>query len=101
MTDKRIHNHPILGNYPFKKEIFFYFNNKKLIAFEGETIAAALLANGIKVFKKSKKNKENRSLLCGIGRCNDCMMTVNGQQNVKTCINFIENQMKVEISKIN
>ncbi|MGB9642182.1 MAG: (2Fe-2S)-binding protein, partial [Candidatus Ratteibacteria bacterium] len=73
--DFRIYDHPILGRIIQKKKVSIYFNNKKLIAYEGETIAAALYANGIRVLRKTEKFKQPRGIFCAIGRCTDCVMT--------------------------
>lgn len=63
----------------------------------GEPIAAALLANNIKGFHYTAKRKEPRSIFCGIGQCNDCVVIVNGQPNVRSCITMVEAGMAIEI----
>ncbi|HHF56653.1 MAG TPA: (2Fe-2S)-binding protein, partial [Thermoplasmatales archaeon] len=50
----RIRNHPIL-DFEKKREISFLYNGHKIKAFEGETIASALHAAGIKVLSHSIK----------------------------------------------
>jgi len=47
-------------------------DGKKIRAREGETVAAALIAAGVKVFRYSVKRNEPRSLFCAIGRYTDC-----------------------------
>ena len=37
-----------------------------------------------------------RGIFCGIGRCTDCVMTVDGQPNVRTCVTPVRAGMKVE-----
>ena len=49
MTDYRIQQHPILP-IPERKPLEFFWSDQKLTAYEGETIAAALFANGIRIF---------------------------------------------------
>ncbi|MEM2715936.1 MAG: (2Fe-2S)-binding protein, partial [Candidatus Thermoplasmatota archaeon] len=68
----RIEKHPIL-NFKREKEIYFYYNGEKIKAYEGETIASALYANGIKIFSRSKKGRA-RGFFCGIGKCSSCLM---------------------------
>ena len=92
----RITDHPILGKLEKKKKIKIIFNGKELEANEGEMIATTLLANGIKVFRLTKKNKKPRGIFCGIGRCTDCVMVVNGIPNVRTCVTQVEEGMKIE-----
>ena len=89
----RIKNHPILGLEPERKEVFIIVNGKKIKAYEGEMIASALMAAGIKTFRYSLKNHEPRGIFCAIGRCTDCVMEVNSHPNVRTCVTLIEDGM--------
>ena len=41
------------------KKINFYFENKKLEAFDGDTISSALIRNGYKKFRIDKEGKDN------------------------------------------
>ncbi len=68
------------------KQIEFYFNHEKLIGYEGEPIAASLLANGIKTIRTCDITGENRGILCGIGYCYECRAEVDGVPNVRTCL---------------
>ncbi|WP_366922739.1 (2Fe-2S)-binding protein [Metallumcola ferriviriculae] len=95
----RVKDHPILGPLKDEAEITISFEGKHLKARPGEPIAAVLYAAGIKVFRYTKRFNEPRSLFCGIGRCTDCMMIVNGVTNVRTCITIVEDGMVVERQK--
>ncbi|HOK80504.1 MAG TPA: (2Fe-2S)-binding protein [bacterium] len=97
--DCRIYDHPVLGKMPERKKVSIYLNNKKLIAYEGETVAAALYANGIRALRKTEKFKQPRGIFCAIGRCTDCVMTINGVPDVRTCITPVKNKMKIEFQK--
>lgn len=97
--DFRIYNHPVIGKYPEKKKITIFFNGKKLTAYEGEMIAAALYANGIRGLRITERFKHKRGIFCAIGRCTDCVMIVNGIPNVRTCITPVKNKMKLETQK--
>ncbi|RLF46618.1 MAG: sarcosine oxidase subunit alpha, partial [Thermoplasmata archaeon] len=85
----RIEEHPIL-DFKRGREIHFYYNGKKIRAYEGETIAAALHAAGVKVLSKSLKLERQRGFFCGIGKCSSCLMKVNGVPNVRTCITLVK-----------
>jgi len=91
----RIYNHPIL-DFEKKREISFLYNGHKIKAFEGETIASALHAAGIKVLSHSIKLNRPRGFFCGIGKCSSCLMRVNGVPNIRTCITPVEEGMVVE-----
>jgi len=95
----RIIDHPILGEMGKRKQINIYVDGKKIPAYEGEPIAAALAAAGIKVFRFTPNKNEPRGIFCAIGRCTDCVMTVNGQPNVRTCVTPVKEGMRVETQK--
>lgn len=92
----RIKDHPILGEEIDKKKISIYYEGQEVEALEGEPIASALMSVGIRYFRKTVKNKENRGVFCAIGRCTDCMMIVDGQPNVRTCTTLVRDGMNVE-----
>jgi predicted molibdopterin-dependent oxidoreductase YjgC len=89
----RIQEHPILGDLKKTKEITLVVDGKKIKACEGEMISAALMASGIHTFRYTSKKKEPRGVFCAIGRCTDCVMEVNGQPNVRTCVTQVEDNM--------
>jgi predicted molibdopterin-dependent oxidoreductase YjgC len=92
----RVVHHPILGDTKGGREVTIFFNGKSLDAREGEPVAAALLAAGIRVFRKTRKRGEGRGLFCAIGRCTDCMMVVDGAANTRTCITPVRGGMDVK-----
>ncbi len=92
----RILDHPILGRAKPGREITIEVDGQPIPAFEGEPIAAALLAAGYQVFRYTVKNKEPRGIFCAIGRCTDCVMTVDGRPNVRTCVTPAVDGMKVQ-----
>ena len=71
-------------------------DGEKVLAHEGETIAAALLASGRRTFRHTARLDAPRGIFCGMGICFDCTMTVNGVPNVRTCVTQAEPGMKVE-----
>ena len=64
--------------------------------YEGETIAAALHAAGVKVLAKSLEKHRPRGFYCAIGNCASCQMVVDGEPNVRTCITLLREGMTVE-----
>jgi hypothetical protein len=91
----RILEHPILT---FEKgiEVEFIFDGKKMKGYEGEPISAALHHNGIKVLSHSKNLQRPRGFYCAIGNCSSCLMTVNGEPNVRVCTAKLTKGMVVE-----
>ncbi|MRS04541.1 FAD-binding protein, partial [bacterium] len=93
MTDHRINKHPIL-NIPTKKEISFSWQGNCLPALEGETIASALFANGIKIFGHHHKDKSPLGIFCANGQCSQCMVIADGLP-VKACMHSVKDGMQV------
>ena len=60
-------------------------NGKPTSAYPGETIATVLLAAGYKLFHHSALSGEPRGMYCGMGLCYDCLVTVNGEKNIRAC----------------
>ena len=92
----RILNHPILGKIKEFERVKIRVDGKEIDALRGEPVAAALMANGIKVLRYTKKYNEPRGIFCALGRWPDCLMTVNGVPNTRTCVTCVENGMEVE-----
>ncbi len=70
-----------------------------MTAYEGETIAAALVANGIKVFRHTEKMKRARGFFCAVGKCSSCLMQVDGKPNVMVCVEPVRPGIRVERQK--
>ncbi len=90
----RIKNHPILS-FDTEETIEFSYNGKKLRGVEGDTIASALHASGIKKLSESIHLKRPRGFYCAIGNCASCNMVVDGVPNVRTCITPLKPGMVV------
>ncbi|WP_163970877.1 (2Fe-2S)-binding protein [Oceanobacillus halotolerans] len=88
----RIADHPILGKQR-KREVTITFNGTSYTALEGESIAAALLANNIRTLRYSEIAKSPRALYCGIGHCFECRVTVDGVRSKRACITTVKDGM--------
>ena len=69
-------------------------DEEAIMAYEGETVAAAVLAAGRRAFRHTVSG-EPRGIFCGIGLCYDCLVTVEGVGNVRACITPVREGMKV------
>ncbi|RZU20004.1 pyruvate/2-oxoglutarate dehydrogenase complex dihydrolipoamide dehydrogenase (E3) component [Kribbella rubisoli] len=54
-------------------------------AHAGQTVAAVLLANGRDTWRTTRVHNRPRGTFCGIGACQDCLVTVNGLADVRAC----------------
>lgn len=92
----RIEQHPILGPMDKGNVVGFEYDGKKVEGKEGEPVAAALMAAGVRHFRYTKRFHQPRGIYCAIGRCTDCAMVVDGVPNVRTCVTPVREGMKVE-----
>ena len=88
--------HPIPGPAPAGGEVAITVDGRPLTARAGEPIAMALLAHGIDRCRTTPKEGAPRGLFCGVGRCPDCAMIVDGALNVPTCITPVRAGMAIE-----
>lgn len=93
MPHKRIKSHPIL-DIPETKTIEFYWDNKPLKANVGETIASALMANGIHIFGHHPKDGAPLGLFCANGQCSQCLVLVDGHP-IKSCMTEVKPGMMI------
>ena len=91
----RISEHPIL-DFQRGPEVTFFFDGQEVKGYEGETIAAALHAAGIRVLGYSPVKHRPRGLFCAIGNCSSCLMVVDGEPNVRICVEKIRPGMQVQ-----
>ncbi|TAK81993.1 MAG: (2Fe-2S)-binding protein [Betaproteobacteria bacterium] len=60
-------------------------DGQALLAYEGETVAAVILASGRRLLRLTRKRGEPRSVFCNIGVCYECRMVIDGSPNVRAC----------------
>jgi len=91
MKNRRIH-FGVQKKQPFTIVV----DGEEIPACEGETVAAALLAEGRRVFRKTRKRESPRGLYCGVGQCQECKMTINDVPNVLACQTVASPGCKIE-----
>ncbi|MFA5836330.1 MAG: FAD-dependent oxidoreductase [Bellilinea sp.] len=94
MSDYRIRQHPILP-IPEREAIEFYWQGKKIDALAGETISAALFANGERIFGHHHKDGSPLGIFCANGQCSQCMVLADGMP-VKACMELVKSGQHVE-----
>ena len=67
-------------------EVSFTFNGDSYEGVPGQSIAAALMASGVRELRTTRFHKEPRLIFCGIGVCFDCVVVVNGVANQRACL---------------
>lgn len=96
--DSRIEDHPVL-EFKRGRKIRFYWEGQELSGYEGETIASALHAAGIRVLHMSEKLGRPRGFFCAIGNCSSCLVVVDGVPNVRACTERLREGMHVQMQK--
>jgi sarcosine oxidase subunit alpha len=99
LNDARIRTHPILGELPPRKEIRFAFNGIPMQGLEGETIAAVLLAQGIRTLRYHEASGRPRGIFCNIGHCMECRVTVDGIDGIRACLTTIKEGMEIHAGR--
>jgi len=89
-------NRRIEGAVTRQPAIEIIVDGRSVPAFPGESVAAALLATGKRAFRTTARRDEPRGAYCGIGICFDCVMTVDGQPNVRACQTRVRPGMRIE-----
>lgn len=101
MTDAlRLTLHPVFNN-DFKKrnKVTVLIDDLPITVFEGESLAAALWANGILSLRHDEKTCAGRGMYCGIGHCYECRVTVDGVEDVRSCLTPVRRGMKISLKK--
>lgn len=99
MQKNRIDNHPVLGKLENNEVITFTFDGKKYEGRKGDTIASALLANGVRKLRVHEETKAPRGIYCNIGHCFECRVTVNDVSGIRACLTEIKQDMVVDSGK--
>lgn len=94
--DLRVVKHGVLGEMSGGRRVTIFVDGEPIEAREGEPIAAALYARGIRTTRYSIHSGEPRGPFCMIGRCTECAMTVDGMPNVRTCRTEVREGMIIE-----
>lgn len=84
---------------PGGPRLAFTFDDTRLEACEGETIAAALLAAGRQVLRTTERRDEPRGLFCNMGVCFECLVEVDGHANLRACQTVVRAGMRVRTQR--
>lgn len=76
--------------------VAFTLNGTPAIAHAGDSVAAALLANGVVTTRCSPVSGEPRGAYCMMGVCFECLVTINGVGNRQGCLVTVSDGMRVE-----
>jgi predicted molibdopterin-dependent oxidoreductase YjgC len=63
--------------------VLIRYDGGQLEGRDGQTVAGILLGAGVRSWRTAAG--EERGVFCGIGICQDCVVTVNGTEGVRAC----------------
>lgn len=65
--------------------VTFTFEGHPVVARTGQTVGAALAAVGQLALRETR-NGAARGIFCGMGVCQECLVTVDGMPNRRACL---------------
>ncbi|WP_055479935.1 (2Fe-2S)-binding protein [Sphaerimonospora mesophila] len=83
---------PVKGGYPDPVEIVV--DDQAVPAYAGEPLAVALLAAGVRAFRRTPSGAP-RAPLCNMGACFECVVDVDGRRGVRSCVTPVSAGMRV------
>jgi predicted molibdopterin-dependent oxidoreductase YjgC len=86
---------PVIGS----KTVSLTIEGKEIIAFEGDTVAAAMLAAGFSYTRITPEKGKRRAPYCMMGICFDCLVEINGIPNQRACQTLVQAGMQVHIQE--
>jgi predicted molibdopterin-dependent oxidoreductase YjgC len=80
-------------------QVAFTFDGISVSARAGDSVAAALLAAGIRVFRTTPVSGAPRGPYCMMGVCFECLVRIDGVANRQGCLVPVREGMEVETQK--
>lgn len=77
--------------------VTLHVQGQPIAARVGDTLAMALLNAGVVPFRQTPVSGQARAPLCLMGVCFDCLVEVDGQQNVQSCMVEVSEGMQVRL----
>jgi len=75
------------------RQLLLTFEEAEINFQDGATVAGALVAAGVREFRESTDGR--RGLFCGMGICQECLVTIDGAPGYRACTTPAKNGMRV------
>lgn len=79
-----------------ENQVRIFINGRSFRVPVGETVAAAVLASGIRQTRTTAISSTPRAPFCMMGVCYECLIVINGQANQRACREFVTEGMRIE-----
>jgi len=81
------------------QKITMFLNDRPVTAYLGESVAAALMAEGHIAFRRTARRGDFRGLFCGMGICYDCLVVIDGEPGRRACMIEVRDGMHVKLQQ--
>jgi len=78
-----------------RRKILFEFDGRQMEATEGDTVASALLAQGVTAFRSTPVSGLERGPFCMMGVCFDCLVEIDAVTDRQACMTRVKDGMVV------
>ncbi|MCW3474090.1 (2Fe-2S)-binding protein [Limobrevibacterium gyesilva] len=78
-----------------RADISFSFEGREVTARPGDSVAAALLAAGLRSFRATPVSGAPRAPWCMMGACFDCLVEIDGVASRQACMTQVAPGMRV------
>ncbi|HEX2137474.1 MAG TPA: (2Fe-2S)-binding protein [Microvirga sp.] len=82
-----------------REPVEIFVEGQSVLAREGDTVSAALLASGLDVRRATAVSGAPRLPYCMMGVCFDCLVTIDGVGNRQGCLVPVRPGMRIEIQR--
>ena len=79
-----------------ERRLTFTYSGRACTGFEGDSVASALYAEGVRIFSRSIKYHRPRGLYSLDGECSNCLVEIDGQPNVRSTTTPLREGMAVK-----
>ncbi len=80
-----------------RPSVTLHVQGQSITARVGDTLAMALLNAGVVPLRQTPVSGQPRAPLCLMGACFDCLVEVDGQPNVQSCMVEVSEGMQVRL----
>ena len=80
---------------PILDSVTIWFCDRAIEAAADDSVAAALLADGILCFGLRPVSTAPRAPFCMIGNCFDCLVEIDGETNLQACLVTVRDGMRI------
>ena len=102
MANLRLQYHPVTGEgFAQVPEVVIEIDGRSVAAREGECLAAVFLNKGYFEGRHVDSSGKGKGIYCGMGHCYECAVTVDGVENIRSCLTPVRKGMKISLNQTN